>query len=272
MRAGDRVVALSKGDSVIPQVADGVLGDIIPLNFRTRGTRETKPGTVARQFIPIGSKDLGLSQAILVDTKGEVVSVNTVAPDGEKTGLAMPIVDINSIIKSPPRPTPLGELKYKNHPPEAVLYYVKGVLAYNAGDIDGAINYQLKCLKIDPSLDRAHEELGGMYFLKGDHEKEIFHFKEAVRQNRENVDARAYLAQSYEDEGRYDLAISEFEQLLAIKPDDEEARYNLGIDYLVIGRTDKALEQYEALKNIHEGAANKLKRVIDLALPRRGVV
>jgi tetratricopeptide (TPR) repeat protein len=110
-----------------------------------------------------------------------------------------------------------------------------------------------------------------MYFLKGDYEKEIFHFKEAVRQNRENVDARAYLAQSYEDEGRYDLAITEFEQLLAIKPDDEEARYNLGIDYLVIGRTDKALEQYETLKHIHEGAANKLKRVIDLALPRRSV-
>ncbi len=271
MRAGQRVIALSKKDSVISQVSDGVLGDIIPLNFRTRGTKETKPSTVARQFIPVGSKDVGLSQAILVDTKGAVVSVNTVSPEGEKTGLAMPIGDIDSIIKSPPTPTPLGELNYKNHPPEAALYYVKGILAYNSGDIDRAINYQLKCLKIDPSFDRAHEELGGMYFLKADHEKEIFHFQEAVRQNRENVDARAYLAQSYEDEGRYDLAITEFEQLLAIKSNDEEARYNLGIDYLVIGRTDKALEQYEALKHIHEGAANKLKRVIDLALPRRGV-
>jgi tetratricopeptide (TPR) repeat protein len=272
MRVGQKVFAVSRVKNTTPQVTDGVLGDGIPLSPRTRSDRETRPSQVARRFISVGATDGGVNQAILVDDRGEVVSANAVSAEGEKGRLAMPIGDINSIIKSPKTPVPLDQLKYKAHPPEALVYYLKGILAYNSDNTDEAISYYEKCLKVDNSFDRCHEELAGMYFLKGDYEKEVFHYKEAVKLNPENIDARAYLAQAYEDEGRYDLAIKEFEQLLAIKSDDEEARYNLGIDYLVIGRTDKALEQYDALKKIHEGAANKLKRIIDLALPRRGQV
>src|SRR5437660_1209464 len=103
----------------------------------------------------------------------------------------MPMDNIEPIIKSPQTPIPLGQLKYKSHPPAAVLYYVKGILAYDSGNIDEAINYYKKCLEIDYSYDRAQVELGGMYYLKGDHEKESFHYKEAIKFNPENADAHS---------------------------------------------------------------------------------
>jgi S1-C subfamily serine protease len=272
IQAGERVVALSKVDHMTPQIADGVLGDTIPLISTTRGPRETEPGRVTRQFIPVGTASGGVRQGILVNLKGEVISVNTVSPEGEKIGLAMPIDNIEPIIKSPKTLTPLGELKYKSHPPEAVWYYVKALLAYDSRNLDEAIGYYEKCLQIDASYDPAHVLLGEMYHLKRDYEKEVSHYKEALRINPENDDAHFDLALSYEDQGDYGMAIKELEQVLTIEPSHEEARYNLGVDYLIIGKLDKAIQQYEALKKINEGAANKLKRLIDLALTKRGEV
>ncbi len=261
VQAGERVIAVSKQNHRGFQIVDGKLGGIIP-NPRAR-SREVDLNQ-ARLFIPADPMHGGVLQGTLINLKGEVISINTVSLEGEKAGLVIPI-DVKDMLRSTHALIPLEELKYKSHPPEAVWYYIKGVLADDSGNTDEAIKYYEKCLEIDPSYDPAHVALGGMYHLKKDYEMEIFHYREAIRLNPTNTDARFNLAASYEDKGQYDLAIKEYEQVLAIKPNDEDTRKNLGIDYLVMGRMDKAVEQHEALKEINEGAANDLKKIIDLA-------
>jgi Tfp pilus assembly protein PilF len=269
VRTGDAVLAISQDEPARFRVEKAVLGDYVPSPPKGR-SRETEPVPL-RQFIPIASTGDRIPQGILTDRSGAVIGVSLVLPEGERAGLAVPISRVQKLVASSVEPKPLGEATFQVHPQEAVYYYVKGVLADDAGNKDLAMSYYKKCLEIDPNYDQAHLALGYLYYQEGDHDREMSHYKDAIEANPSNADAFSSLAAALEDRQEYHLAIEAYERAIEIEPKDTDTRKSLAIDYLVIGRRDKAVEQYDALKSINKGAANDLKRILDLASTKSGM-
>ena len=261
VRTGDEILNISQDERSRFRVDKAVLGEYVPSAPKGR-SRETERIPL-RQFIPIAPAGDRIPQGILTDRSGAVIGVSLVSPKEQTVGLAIPISRVQKLVASSSEPKPLGEATFQVHPQEAVYYYVKGVLADDAGNKDEAINYYEKCLEIDPTYDQAHLALGYLYYQQGDHDIEMTHYKDAIKANPSNAAAYSSLGGAYDDKNEYLLAIENYEQAVKLNPGDEETRTNLALDYLQVGRQDKALEQYEALKTKNPGAARYLKSFID---------
>jgi tetratricopeptide (TPR) repeat protein len=74
---------------------------------------------------------------------------------------------------------------------------------------------------------------------------EITLWSDVVEKNRNNERAHNNLGLAYQVKGLHDAAIEQFQIALSLKPDDAEAYNNLGNTYQSKGLTDRAIQQYQ---------------------------
>ena len=86
--------------------------------------------------------------------------------------------------------------------------------------------------------------LGGIYLKKGQHDKAISEYKEALGINPDFVEVHYNLASLLDKQGRSEEAIVHYLQALRIQPDLAEAHYNLASLLNKQGRTEEAIEHY----------------------------
>lgn len=208
VRTGDEILNISHDERSRFRVDKAVLGEYVPSAPKGR-SRETERIPL-RQFIPIAPVGDRIPQGILTNRSGAVIGVSLVSPKGQTVGLAIPISRVQKLVASSSEPRPLGEATFQVHPPEAVYYYVKGVLADDAGNKNEAIGYYEKCLEIDPNYDQAHLAVGYLYYQQGDYDREISHYEDAIKANPSNADAYSSLAGAYDDKNEYLLAIENY--------------------------------------------------------------
>jgi len=79
------------------------------------------------------------------------------------------------------------------------------------------------------SVVRANATLGNIYSMKGEHEKAIDHYNEALKFAPEDASTRYNLALAYKKTGKKDEAVREFEEVLKINPRDEGALWNMSV-------------------------------------------
>jgi len=124
-------------------------------------------------------------------------------------------------------------------------------------------------LRKNPESYLAHNNLGILLDLQGEHEKAIGHFRNAVRLKPRDAGARNNLGYALQTQGQLDEAIRQFRQAIEIEPGHVMAHFHLGVALQAQGKTDEAVNEYDqALKGDPENGA--LQYNIGEALAKTG--
>lgn len=99
---------------------------------------------------------------------------------------------------------------------------------------------------------KAHNKLADGYHRKGQFDKAIAEYREALRIDPSNNWGHYNLALLYHDKGQLDEAIAEYYELLKIDPNLVPAHHDLGMIYKAKGQHDAATREFEEAIRIQE--------------------
>jgi len=112
-------------------------------------------------------------------------------------------------------------------------YYNKGILYYEQGQYDPAIECFAKAIEKNGSNAQFHYNLGLAYVKKQEYVSAINSFKKAISINPKDADVFHNLGLAYLKKGTYSKAIQAYNNVLELKPDDPDSYYNLGIAFFL---------------------------------------
>jgi hypothetical protein len=109
--------------------------------------------------------------------------------------------------------------------------------------------------------EKLHAE-GLPYYWKGDYEKALPYFKEAVKKNPRDFMAPFQIGYCYAELGRYTEALEAYKRAIQIKPDFVLAHFYLGLLYLEVGDEHQVMEEYKILRDLDQDYASDLLNMI----------
>ncbi len=118
-------------------------------------------------------------------------------------------------------------------------------------NLDSAIIYFNKCLKIDSSYTRAHFNIAQCYQLKRQDSLAIYHYESVLKYDSSYVKAINKLSIIYGIKGKYKKAIKLNKKLINLNPSSPVPYYNLANIYVLMGDTLKGLEYAEKSLNLN---------------------
>ena len=95
------------------------------------------------------------------------------------------------------------------------------------------------------NLADAFNYRGVAYGHKGDYDRAIRDYDEAIRLDPEYADAFFNRGNAYDDKGDYDRAIQDYDQAIRLDPDFPLAFFNRGNRYRIEGDYDRAIHDYD---------------------------
>jgi tetratricopeptide (TPR) repeat protein len=97
-------------------------------------------------------------------------------------------------------------------------------------------------------LAEAYNSRGVAYRLKGEYDRAIQDYGQAIKLDAKSATAYANRGVAYDNKGEYDRAIQDYDQAIKLKP-SAEVHFNRGNAYLGKGQHDHAIDDYnQALK------------------------
>ena len=120
--------------------------------------------------------------------------------------------------------------------------------------------------RIDPSDAGAHNNLGVLYFNKGLYEEAVQAFMRALELDPRMQVAQRNLEIAYFNTGYYDERVPELKDRLRANAADREARWELARTYALLGEHDKAVEEFQALLRY---SPNDVGAILQLGLSER---
>ncbi len=133
------------------------------------------------------------------------------------------------------------------------------------GDADGAISVLLKLLDVHPVTATFHNDLGVLYYSKGDKEKAQFHYEKALTLAPDDIIFQKNLADLYfVDLGRIEDAMLIYLKILSTHPEDVETLLALGHVCSSLGTVNDAGFFYNKVLEadpLNKGAAEGLKKL-----------
>ncbi|MBA7515602.1 Photosystem I assembly protein Ycf3 [subsurface metagenome] len=127
----------------------------------------------------------------------------------------------------------------------ASLYFDRAGYYRRSGDYNKAIVMYKKCMKFNPSDEKAHNNLGNVYRDIGLYREALKEYERALKINSCSAEAHNNLGILYVNRGLYDEAINEYMLAIEINPNLAGVRNNLGNTYRKKGLYLKALEEYQ---------------------------
>jgi Flp pilus assembly protein TadD len=107
---------------------------------------------------------------------------------------------------------------------------------YDHGEADEAIKQWREAIQLDPTIGRAHHDLGLALRDKGQLAEAISELREAARLSPTDASAQADLGDALREKGDIDGALSVYRTAISILPDSAPLHSNLG--YLLIRKGD----------------------------------
>ena len=112
--------------------------------------------------------------------------------------------------------------------------------------------------RIDPSDAGAHNNLGVLYYNKGLYEEAVNAFMKALELDQKMQVAQRNLEIAYFNTGYYDSRVPQLRERLRVKPEDREARWELGRTYALLGQQPEAIAEFTALLQYYPNDAAAL--------------
>lgn len=119
-----------------------------------------------------------------------------------------------------------------------------------SGDSE-AVNWLEKLLAAHPQFAPAHNDLGVLYYNRGDKEKALSHYEQAARLEPQNTNFLKNLADFYfVESGRIEAALTVYNQVLEVDAADVEALMAIGLICQALEKPEDAAHFYNrALEN-----------------------
>jgi tetratricopeptide (TPR) repeat protein len=133
----------------------------------------------------------------------------------------------------------------KNHPDVALAHNNLGLAYYNKGQLNKAIMEYKEAVKLNPVYTKAYYNIGLVYYYKGLIDASIASYQNALKfasDIEDIIDINNNLGIAYATKGFYMEAVKYYQEVLRITPDDPVVLNNLKIVYNMI-RYHKTLEK-----------------------------
>jgi tetratricopeptide (TPR) repeat protein len=135
----------------------------------------------------------------------------------------------------------------KNYPNVLMAYNNRGTEYLRRGDYDKAISDFNEALRIDPDYEKTHylyDNRGTVYLLKGDYERAIADYDRALRIKPNFALAYHNRGTTYLYKEDFEEAIADFNKALEINPGYAETYFNKALACEKMGHLKEAIEAY----------------------------
>ncbi len=126
-----------------------------------------------------------------------------------------------------------------------MAYNNLGVVQFEKGNIDDAIDKYGQALRLHADYPEAHYNLGSALLQQGKIDDAIQQCEKALELQPTDPDAHVVLGNAFLAKQDLDRAISQYQQALTLRPEDSNAHYNLAIAFQEKGETEAAAREYE---------------------------
>jgi protein O-GlcNAc transferase len=163
-------------------------------------------------------------------------------------------MDIDGTIRSALQHYQLGDLeqaKYicmailKERPDNAEVLYFLGVIYFQSGKTDVAIDYIMKSLQSGSINTDACHILGMAFQEKGLIDDAIAYYQKAIQLNPDYAEAYNNMGNAFKEKGLMDEAISSYKKAIQINPALAVVYRNIGMCLQEKGRLDEAIDYYQ---------------------------
>jgi tetratricopeptide (TPR) repeat protein len=124
-------------------------------------------------------------------------------------------------------------------------YYFRGNAYANKGDYDRAIADYDQAIRFKPGYATAYYNRGIVYAQKGDIDRAVADYDKAIQLKPDFADAYYSRGSVYKEKGDADRAIADFDQAIQLKPDYAEAYNNRGLAYIHKSDYARAIADYD---------------------------
>jgi tetratricopeptide (TPR) repeat protein len=131
----------------------------------------------------------------------------------------------------------------------AIVHYNRGNSWRAKGDYDRAIADYSEAIRLDPKHEDAYINRGTTWSDKGELDRATADYTEAIRLNPEDADPYVNRGVAWKAKGELDRAIADYDQALRLDAKDQHAYVNRGAAWSDKGDLDRAIEDYaEAIR------------------------
>ena len=127
---------------------------------------------------------------------------------------------------------------------EAIARYGRGVAYQGKGDADRALADYAEAIRLNPGNPDPYYSRGVLQHGKGEYDKAIADFSEALRLNPDNLNALVSRGHSSFLKGDMDHAIADYTEAIRVNPDFVDAYCARGMAWYKKDEHDKALADY----------------------------
>lgn len=149
---------------------------------------------------------------------------------------------------------------------QAIGFHNQGVIFYDSGDYDKAIESYTKAIELNINYIEAYNNRGISYRYLKEYEKAIADINKAIELKPNYANAYHYRGICYNDSGDYEKAIADHTKAIELKPDYANAYNGRGIYYTYLEDYEKAIVDYEKaieLRPDYPNAYNNIGIVYD---------
>jgi tetratricopeptide (TPR) repeat protein len=100
----------------------------------------------------------------------------------------------------------------------STVYNARGIAYKRKGDYDRAIVDYDEAIRLDPNNARAYSNRGNAYADKGDYDRAIADYDEAIRLDPKFARAYSNRGNAYDGKGDYDRAIADYDEAIRLDP------------------------------------------------------
>jgi predicted O-linked N-acetylglucosamine transferase (SPINDLY family) len=128
-----------------------------------------------------------------------------------------------------------------HQPQHADAMHQLGLIAYQVGQSDIAVDLIRRAIALNPNLPEPHSNLGNIFTDKGQLDEAIAACRQAIALRPDFPEAHINLGNALKDNGQLDEAIAAFRQAIGINPNLAGAHSNLGGALIDKGQFDEAI-------------------------------
>ena len=154
-----------------------------------------------------------------------------------------------------------------SNPKVVFLYNLMGLILSAQREVDQALEYYEKGIKIDPNFSTIYNNLGLLFANdKSDNTKAENFYKKSISLNYKNPEAHNNLGSLYKSLNKFKEAISCYKEAVSIDPKFIHAYHNLGSSYTAMGNFVEAKKNFYKVIKINPSYTNShrtLSRIIN---------